>query len=617
MATIGETPPMPNDHAELVSLLSVMSAAERGLSPLGPEFAGFVVLEAAQRLREAGGGIATARELAIDVAGHVHLVAQPGRGDDAQSTAGLRALLGALLESATSSTPALRACARRKEQTSSAMLARELQAALIPLNRAASRRGVARVAKSTVDALAKGSIAPPSLADDDARDPSPPAMAPVGQVAPVARPIGRSAPLPATTRLPTVIVSDETTPCDTSGPWVDSVGATPVTLADIERTVDESHVAAPMAEEDASDDDIPIEIVSNLPPLAETAATTASGPRVDDDQSPHAAFAVPLASEARVVDGLSPRADGRTDRVEALLAGFRVSRLRSDPALSRDLKAMIGIDTSGPPRVAPRVLRESASSMAVDVRQQVNANDETPIPLEDELLVTRRPRGRGLTLLAFVVLGAAVAVGATPRARNAVRALFSPPTPPPGDATTPTPVKATARPATSTAHVPTACEATLTLQGVDPGAEVVRKLGVAPVSTSVPTHVPLDLVGVAPGMAARRLHVDPSAAWSTDVTGAHLELPLMLDVGSATTWAPRTGPLSPAPIDSTAGRGTLRILGNPPGTTIWLVVAPNAMAVPCGNAVDLLVIVPPSDPRAVHVEWSSFTGAPPHAVAKL
>jgi hypothetical protein len=129
--------------------------------------------------------------------------------------------------------------------------------------------------------------------------------------------------------------------------------------------------------------------------------------------------------------------------------------------------------------------------------------------------------------------------------------------------------------------------------------------------------VPLDLVGTAPGMPARRVHVDPSAAWLPDVTGPHLEVPLMLDVGAATPWAPRTGELSPAPIGSAAGRGMLRIVGNPPGTTVWLVVAPSAIAVPCGSAVDLLVVTPPKEPRPLHIEWSAFTGAPPHAIAKL
>ena len=637
---------MPNDHAELVSLLSVMSAAQRGLSPLGPEFAGFVVLEAASRLREAGGGVATARELAIDVTGQVHLVAQPARGDDVRCTTALRALLGALLESATSSTPALRTCARRKEQTSSSMLTRELQAALIPLNRAASRRGVARVAKSTAEALANGSLPEPSFNEaEPTREPSPsppPAVTTPKVVAAPPAVLQPKATAPMT-HLPSVIIADETTPCDANGPWVEAVGATPVTLAEIERTIHDAQMA-PVHEvrdvgpnysidDDAFGEEEPFEVVSNLPPLVaevaprrETRKTTAAStlpgigdvprrPRHgDEDDSPRAAFAVPLTSAPR---------ENREDRVEALIAGFSVSRLRDDPALSRDLKAMVGIETSAPPAVRLRELRESASSMAVDVPLQptdVSHEDFAEAPLDDDALPRRRGGRPGLALFALLVLGAGIAVGVLPRTRNAVRALFSPPSLPPGDVMTPTHAgqgATTPRPATTAAHLPTACEGTLTIDGVPSGAEVVRKLGVAPVSVSVPMHVPLDLIGVSPGLPPRRVHVDPSAAWLPDVTGPHLELPVMLDIGGATTWPARAGELSPAPMAAPAGRGSLRIVGNPPGTTVWLVVSAGAMAVPCGNPIDLLVIVPPTAPRSVHVEWSTFTGAPPHAITKL
>lgn len=607
---------MPNDHVELVSLLSVMSAAERGLSPLGPEFAGFVVLESAQRVREAGGGIATARELAIDVGGQVHLVAQPARGDDARSTEALRALLGALLETATSSTPALRACARRKETTTSASLVRELQAALIPLNRAASRRGVARVAKSTAEALAKGSIGEPSL-DAPAGEPSP---SPV-RVAPVSPATAKvAAPL---TPLPSVIVADETTPCDAGGPWVGAVGATPVTLAEIERTVHDPR-AAPIAASAVLLDDTdfdaigeepePFEVVSSLPPIVALAtAEPAPAAQRDDEDSPRAAFAVPLAQHAERARSPVPASE---NRVEALLAGFSVSRLRDDPALSRDLKAMIGIETAGPPAVAPRDLRESASSMAVDLEaspDELGADDETPAPDD---VSPRRGGRRGLALFSFLVLGAGIAIGVTPRTRDAVRAMFSPPSPPPGDVAGSAPTTP-ARPAASVPIAPLACEGTLSLEGVPPGAEVVRKLGVAPTTASVPTHVPLDLVGVAPGMPPRRVHVDPSAAWSTDLTGPRLEVPVMLDIGAATAWPARVGDLSPAPLASPAGRGTLRVVGNPPGTTIWLSVTPGAIAAPCGSPVELMVIVPPSAPRTLRVEWSAFAGSPPRATSKL
>src|SRR5688572_4618156 len=124
---------MPNEQAEWVGLDDVTTAADQGFAPLGPEFAGFVVLEAALRVRDGGGGVVEAGTLGVDTSGLVHLFAPPRRADEAKATAALRKLLGSLLEVATSSTPALRACARRKDAPGLSLLARELEGALIPL----------------------------------------------------------------------------------------------------------------------------------------------------------------------------------------------------------------------------------------------------------------------------------------------------------------------------------------------------------------------------------------------------------------------------------------------------------------------------------------------------
>lgn len=143
---------------ELIRLDDLVIAGDRELVPVGPEIAGYLVLEAALRVRDVGGGVVSAAELAIDLAGNVVLVAPPRRADEPLAALSLRRLLGALLEIATSSTPALRACAKRKGSTGLIGLVRELEGALIPLNRAASRRGVARIARETWELIEAGEL---------------------------------------------------------------------------------------------------------------------------------------------------------------------------------------------------------------------------------------------------------------------------------------------------------------------------------------------------------------------------------------------------------------------------------------------------------------------------
>src|SRR5438067_7203016 len=106
---------MSDDQVDWVGLEEVIAAADRGLAPLGPEFAGFIVLEATTRVRDVGGGVVRASDLVVDGNGQVHLTRPPRRADEAKSTAAMRALLTRLLEVATSSTPALRSCARRRD----------------------------------------------------------------------------------------------------------------------------------------------------------------------------------------------------------------------------------------------------------------------------------------------------------------------------------------------------------------------------------------------------------------------------------------------------------------------------------------------------------------------
>jgi hypothetical protein len=113
--------------------------------PLAPELAGYLTLEVAEGADE-GGGDVDPRAVYIAEEGTVALV-KPREALAGNAEASIRAILGRLLEASGSRTAALTAAARRKSTGSLRALSEELEAALIPVNRAAGRRALARLAR--------------------------------------------------------------------------------------------------------------------------------------------------------------------------------------------------------------------------------------------------------------------------------------------------------------------------------------------------------------------------------------------------------------------------------------------------------------------------------------
>lgn len=750
---------------ELVRLDDLVIAGDRELVPVGPEIAGYLVLEAAARVRDVGGGVVGQTELAIDLAGNVVLVAPPRRADEARAAMALRRLLGELLHVATSSTPALRACAKRKDAGGLVPLIRELEGALIPLNRSASRRGVARIAREALELIEAGELELDDVNDEDeVGDEASPSPPPVVRTAPrkaeartrdaePAERVSARQPEPIVPSLPPPVVAAkavpelalepareivpepvrEPTPREPTPPPMtalatDTASTRPTLFDDAtpqtapaqfaERGPTPTPLDALAAELDAAEGfdgghDEPFEVVSQLPPpVAESAHEAPEahrehgelGERVDDDSSRSFAVAYELperlghapapttmraadveAAEQRReaaqtdvatdIDGTSvatfPLAalPARPDRVKALADSFQVSRLKDDPALSRELKAMIGVETGKPPTVIvdmpadlPRSLRgrrksladaatpagtvsslraehaehaehaahaahEARESRASRASRASGATNETSGDLDvqvDELepeTPARRPGflRRTMASLGLVAMAGAAAFfgvkGSLARHAGAT---------PPETVTTQATVSGAGAPAgpmgTNAGQLPATCEGTLTLEGIAEGSEVVRKLGTAPLTTTLPVRVPLDFVALAEGRPPQRAHLDASAAWIGDAAGPHLDLAIALDAASARSdakWPARTPSTSPLGARSPQGaRGLLRVKSNPEGASVWLAVDPHGLSVPCGAATDLLVIAPGGASRPLRVEWSAFTGMPARASVK-
>jgi hypothetical protein len=716
---------------ELVRLDDLVIAGDRELVPVGPEIAGYLVLEAASRVRDVGGGVVGAAELAIDLAGNVVLVAPPRRADEARAAMALRRLLGELLHVATSSTPALRACAKRKDAGGLVGLIRELEGALIPLNRSASRRGVARIAREALELIEAGELDLDDVSDEDEpseeESPSPPpvvrtaprqleARKPERRVAERAQqapePVVPSLPPPAVaarpapelalerdrepvrvqlrepTPAPSTVISSET--ASTRPTLVDD--ATPQTAPAqfAEKGPTPTPLDALAAQLDAAEafeggHDEPFEVVSHLPPpvvesgalaqdddssrsfaVAMDASLASHASHASREQPPSTMRAADLeAAELRRealqndvatdVDGTSVAAfplPARADRVKALADSFKVSRVQDDPSLSRDLKAMVGVETGRPPTVIvdvpadlPMSLRGRRRSLTdaatpagtvssvreareargargeLGPRDTLAASEENDVevPMGDLEPAPRPGRvRRAMASLGLVAMAGAAAffgvkgslahhAGATPPETVTTQATVS------GAST------AAGVPGGSSGQLPATCEGTLTVEGLAEGSEVVRKLGTAPLTTVLPARVPLDFVALAEGRPPQRAHLDASAAWIGDATGPHLDLSIALDAAGArgdSKWPARTPTTVARGMQGAAARGLLRVRSNPEGASVWLVVDPRGLAVPCGAATDLLVIAPGGASRPLRVEWSAFTGMPARAAVR-
>lgn len=156
------------------------------------------------------------------------------------------------------------------------------------------------------------------------------------------------------------------------------------------------------------------------------------------------------------------------------------------------------------------------------------------------------------------------------------------------------------------------------LEGTPHGAEVLRRIGTTPLTVAMPMHVSFDLVATMDGHAPRRAHVDASALWQQEATGARLDVPFSLELLQGTAdpkWPTATG-VAPLRVNNDAQRGLLRATTTPNGGTIWVVVDPSAITgLPCGGSVDLTVVVAEKQ-KHVHVDWAAFSGSPPRAAAK-
>jgi hypothetical protein len=160
----------------------------------------------------------------------------------------------------------------------------------------------------------------------------------------------------------------------------------------------------------------------------------------------------------------------------------------------------------------------------------------------------------------------------------------------------PQPTQTTSVPASSTAVAPR-CKVSLTVANVPQDAEVLLRVGQAPVDVDrMPKGPRLEFVATAEGYAPKRTVIPKGAPWDTAADGKpRYELAVQLDPSKA-----RPGQVDPWPsgepgseVGGSGQPGTVHIVATPRGAEIWLLagVGPQAQIdqLRCDSDVEVLV----------------------------
>ncbi len=603
-----------------VTLEDVLAVVAAKRVPLAAELAGYLALEMAEGVGTVAGALEGPNVYVSDE-GTVALVRARKDGDPEES---IRTLLGRLLEAGGTQTPSLGAAAKKAAGNGSVGLARELEAALIPVNRAAGRRALARLAR---------------------------------EVKRVTHGVGRNASIPPAERGSRASIPDGRRASAPSFP--DDEGPTTAKRNVDAEVLAEGRRSEPPASERVLQRPISAELptmelsgtdAKRLRALPEASRDSSRPPGARAGAGSHAAEpnnltrpAPPPVKERSVappdVDELHAIEDAPKDEVDALLSTFGVSGQKEDKGLARELKAMVGVEPTPPPvglafegpredhdagsvdellslsksvpppATAPKSVRsaraEPAGNRAPPARAKPPSTDDEPTPVprstrpsyaDDRSLPTAPSQRRKVKTprklsVVDVVLGLvlAILVGAGGYLLFVRGIRPSAPTAPSSSTTAPA----------RSSEVPVgkrACKASLTVENAPERAEILLRVGQAPVEIDrMPVGTRLEFVATADAHAPKRAVVPAGSIWEKGPDGnPRYELAVQLDPSRAKAGL---DPWPPAEAGSSAGGegapGTVRIVSSPKGAEVWILVGlgPEALIerLPCTGDTQVLV----------------------------
>ncbi len=554
-------------------------------------------------------------------------------GGDAEGS--IRAILTRLLEASGSQTPALASAARRRPSAGLGTLVEELEAALIPVNRAAGRRALARLAREvkrvTLGVGRNASLAPGEPAPRRASSPShsatrdgTPRHAPQEESRPIVSRSGFTDEPPTTSRHQ--VLADPLPPAG--------------------RSAEPLPAGAPDAPVSHSTSPDPSELPTIEVRKEHVAAALDAGP----------------SSKVEVNPGSGRGAPHAADEVDHLLASFGVSA-RGEQSQRNELKALVGLEPtppppgsehayeraqdgarrgahdsdvesllansdSGPPVAAkagskadanpgsssnPRGLASPPTAISPTLaKEPYGAGRAQPNAMPGAALnaPATPPRGRGESVShpdrAERPPSGPGAVPTAPSARRLAEMASRPNIAPPPDRSltvfavvilalgggaiwilrpaifgahevTPTPSAVAPAPSASASVAASRCRASLILTGAPANAEILLRAGQAPVDVEkMPVGPRLEFVATAEGYAPKRAIIPAGAPWDSGSDGKpRYEVAVQLDRSRA---RPGTVDSWPAgePGSDVGGKGlpgTVHLVTTPRGAEVWQLAA--------------------------------------------
>ncbi len=549
-----------------VTLDEIFAVVAQKRAPLAPELAGYLVLELAEGVGNAGA--IDARYVYVSEEGSVALVRGPNEptGDAEVS---LRRLLAKLLDTAGASTPALASVAKRKGGAGVAVLVEELEASLIPVNRSAGKRALARLARETkrvTNRVGRNASAPNIAVPPPAPAQFDPHEAPTANGSDKPPPVAPE----SASNLPTVGISQ-----------------------------DELAAVATKAKRDS---------VDSLLDSFEV-----SGKREDKA----------LGKELKMMAGLEPTKTpppaAEADPIESLLAQSSPPSSSSEQASRRAALGKGGTQPLEPRPSEPRQPTASEPAFAHDrvLPTAPSQVKKLQLSLTNETKQLKRKGGSAVGVIVLFVL----VIGGFAIALWLVK---------PGFLTGRTPEKIAAERAAAEAesariaaqrNIP-ACHATLVVAGAPKDSEVLIREGQAPIDVEhMPVGTRLEFVATAEGYAPKRAIVPAGAAWDSATGKPRFDLPVQLDKSKARPGRDGTV-VEPwpqgEPGSEVGGKGTpgvVHVISSPKGAEVWLLagIGPDATIediVSCDTDVDVLVAGPTTYRKRLHVPASSFSADP-------
>jgi hypothetical protein len=558
-----------------VTLEEVFTVIGARRVPLAPELAGYLVLEIAEHADPSGGDV-DPKAVFVSEEGTVALVKPRREGPAGSAETSIRAMLMRLLDASGSQTPALAAAGKRRTAAGLPALAEELEIALIPVNRAAGRRALARLAR---------------------------------EVRRVTLGVGRNA-LPS---------SSDAVPSSRRASYA-SYPQAPGGEAAAPRS--SSHTFSRDEDPTTARGQIPDELLKQATPAASgEAAPTMQFETTSRDPSPSQADVDSLISDFGVSGGAdhdhardlkamagieptpsppddrprpSSRAPASEDSIESLLSMADAPRPAATPTGGNSVGRQRGAQPAPEPRTHPTAFQRGDAQLPT----QPSHLKKMRASLPSAPRVASR-RGSGL-LVVFALIAVAAGGFAVWQLR-------------------PVEMKPADKPAASSAasapapRVAAACKATLIVTDVPPKAEVLLRQGQAPVDVEkMPVGARLEFVATAEGFAPKRLVVPAGATWDTGPDNKpRFEAGVQLDKSTAKAG---NDPWPPAEQGTEVGGqgppGTIHVVATPRGAEIWMVagMGPEAHVeqLRCDRDVDVLVAGPGPYRKRLRVAGGDF-----------